>query len=354
MRIWVDVLTPKQALFTKAMLERAPSDFDLLITSRNYAELNKFLAQIGMKHRSFGRHGGPTVLGKLKASIERMDELVPFVLRENPDCSFSFISPEAARVSFGLGIAHFISSDSPHAQAPCKLAVPLAKKVFTPFVIKKQRWTQYGIGSYQVFTYHALDPWAWLLSKRKETTSYPRQDLVLIRLEESFASYAKSGKGISDVLDTLIRKIKSLVDFEIVIIPRYDEQREWAKKKFGKTCTVPSTTIEGIDLVSKASLLIGGGGTMTQEAALLGIPNISYFPSTPLDVFENYCFPKQLSVRASTPEELIKQTSKLLSNIEVARSEFEERAHKAVRSFEDPVEIVFKGIFEDLEKVKKV
>jgi uncharacterized protein len=343
----VDVLTPKQALFTKAMIERSPSNVDLVITTRDYAELNKFLEQLNLKHVSFGRHGGAAIEKKLEASIERMRELVPFVRRNGFDCSLSFISPEAARVSFGLGLKHFICSDSPHAVAPSRLAVPLANKLFSPFPIKKQRWTQYGLKSSQVFLYHALDPWAWLLSKTRTRKIKRIGNSVVIRLEESFASYSISGKGVSNILTSLIHRIKSLGDFEIIIIPRYEEQRAWAKRKFGRMCTVPNSTINGVELIWKADLVIGGGGTMTQEAALMGVPNISYFPSSRLDVFENYYFPKRLSVKTSTPWELIKQTSYLLSHTEDARERFSARARNAVEGFKDPVKFVFQHILKD-------
>ena len=343
----MDVLTPKQALFTKAMIERSPSDVELVITTRDYAELNQFVRQLKMKHISFGKHGGAAIERKLEASIERMKELIPFVAGNRFDFSLSFISPEAARVSFGLGIKHFICSDSPHAVAPSRLAVPLATKLFSPFPIKKESWTQYGLKASQIFSYHALDPWAWLLSENRIRKREVVDDSVLIRLEESFASYSKAGKGISNVLTSLINKIKSLGNFEIVMIPRYDEQRSWAKRKFGNTCTVPNSTVNGMELISKADLVIGGGGTMTQEAALMGIPNISYFPSSRLDVFENYYFPKRLSVNTSTASELIKQTSYLLSNVEDVRERFSERAKKAVSDFEDPVKFVFQQILKD-------
>jgi predicted glycosyltransferase len=348
-KIWVDVLTPKQALFAKAMIERAPSDFEIIVTTRDYSELNNFAEDLELKHISFGKHGGAVTEKKLVASIERMEALVSFVKRSKFDCSLSFISPEAARISFGLAIKHCICSDSPHAIAAARLSVPLADKLFSPFPIKKSRWTQYGIKPSQVFYYHALDPWAWLidkyevLSKRKLSSS----NRVLIRLEESFASYVKHGKGISDILGKLILVIKSAGDFEIVVIPRYEEQRNWAKRKFGKAATVPETTIAGTEMISSAELVIGGGGTMTQEAALLGVPNISYFPSSHLDVFENYYFPKKLSIRAAKPSELLKQTYRMLSMITPLKDQFSSRARNAVRTFEDPIKFIFSEILKD-------
>ncbi|MHB1907396.1 MAG: DUF354 domain-containing protein [Nitrososphaerales archaeon] len=340
-RIWVDVLTPKQALFAKAMIERAPNTVELVVTTRDYDELNKFLKQLQLKHKSYGRHGGSTQEGKLRASIERMESLASFASIGNYDASFSFISPEASRVSFGLGIKHYVCSDSPHASAASRLTIPLVQKLFTPFPINKKSWKQYGIEESQVLSYHALDPWAWLLStkmKRKRT------DLIIIRLEESFASYMREGAGISSVVGKLVTAIKSSGDYQITVIPRYNEQRTWAKKNFGKSCIVPDSTIDARFLISRASLVIGGGGTMTQEAALLGVPNISYFPSARLDVFENFYFPQKLSVRAASKVQLIEQTRTLLKNIERVTPVQQLRAQEIVRTFEDPVKFIFANI----------
>ncbi|MHB2037166.1 MAG: DUF354 domain-containing protein [Nitrososphaerales archaeon] len=339
-RLWIDALTPKQALFAKALVERAPSKVKCTITTRNYSELNKFVTQLGLTYTSIGRHGGGDLAEKLRASVEREKLLIPFVSKSNFDFSLSFLSPEAARVSFGLGMRHYICSDSPHANAPSRLCVPLSKGVFTPFRIQKDRWTRYGVKPAQVQKYHALDPWAWL-GFSKFRASRKVQGRVLIRLEEWFASYFRKGMGVSDVVSKLVAGIRRLGDYEITLVPRYDDQREWATKKFGKFCIVPKTTIDGVEAIAKTDLLVGGGATMTQEAALMGVPNISYFPSAELDVFSNYYFPKKLSVEASTPTELLDKTFSLLKNIEQTKSAFMARASEETKTFEDPVKFVY-------------
>ncbi len=342
------MLTPKQALFTKSLIERAPSKVKIRVTTRNYSELNQFLSRIELPHTTLGRHGGGELFAKLVSSVERERALIDFAKENDFDFSFSYISPEAARVSFGLGIAHFISSDSPHASAPCKLAVPLSSRVFCPFVISKDLWTRYGIRSGQVQRYHALDPWCWLLSLKKTRNSQTRKNRVLIRLEEWFASYAKQGRGISGSMHKLVDLIKSLGAYEIFLVPRYDDQRNWAKKEFGKQCTVPDTTIDGVQEMLGSDLVIGGGATMTQEAALLGIPNISYFPSVPLNVFEDFYHPKKLSIKASTPNQLLSSTRKLLSNIDQEKENFGLRAERIVAGFEDPAKFIFCEMLGDL------
>ncbi len=332
-------------MFTKAMVERAPSKFKITVTTRNYSELNKFMLQIKLPHIIFGRHGGGELFEKLRASVEREKELTSFVANNHFDFSFSFISPEAARISFGIGTKHFICSDSPHASAPARLAVPLAAQLFSPFPIIKERWMKYGLEESQIKSYHALDPWAWLVAKpTTERGQRHRTQRVVIRLEESFASYMQSGKGISASLEKLIGLIKRAGNFEITLVPRYDEQRIWANKMFGSKTVVPKTTVNGPELLSNADLVIGGGGTMTQEAALLGIPNISYFPSARLDVFENFYFPEKLSIKASDPHELALLTKNLVQNLDREARQFAKRARKITSKFEDPVRFVFSNI----------
>jgi uncharacterized protein len=342
-QLWIDALTPKQALFAKAMVDGAPSKFEIRVTTRDYSELNKFLSRIKLDSTSIGRHGGGDLLEKLKASIAREKELITFTRESALDYSFSFISPEAARVSFGLGLPHLICSDSPHASAPSRLAVPLSRELFTPFPISKERWAQYGLRKKRIFKYHALDPWAWL--KDSKIRASPRiKGKVLIRLEEWFASYFKQGKGISSALSKLIDGIHAQGDFEITLLPRYEEQIEWVKKNFGAKTIVPSDAIDGAKEISQTDLLIGGGATMTQEAALLGVPNISYFPSANLDVFSEYYFPKKLSIEASNPPMLFKKTFEILKNIENQKAVFIERAQKETSTFEDPIKYIFEHL----------
>lgn len=343
LKLWIDALTPKQALFANAMVKGAPPKSRINVTTRNYSELNKFLGRLGLRYTSIGAHGGGDLLEKLKASVERQSELIAFAASSDFDCSFSFISPEAARVSFGLGIPHFISSDSPHASAPSKLAVPLSSLLFSPFPIRRERWMQYGLKNSQVQKYHALDPWAWLRHSKARATEKVNGK-VLIRLEEWFASYFKQGKGVSSVLNKLITGIREIGEFEVTLVPRYDEQREWARREFGDVTRVPSDAVDGVEEISQTDLLIGGGATMTQEAALLGIPNISYFPSAKLDVFTEYYFPKKMSIEASTPSQLLRETFRILKKIEVEKRQFIGRAKAETSSFEDPVSCIFKKI----------
>ena len=58
MKIWIDILTPKQLLFSESIVEKLGKKHELLCTSRNYDEVSK-LAKIRDFDLVFvGKHGG--------------------------------------------------------------------------------------------------------------------------------------------------------------------------------------------------------------------------------------------------------------------------------------------------------
>jgi predicted glycosyltransferase len=62
----------------------------------------------------------------------------------------------------------------------------------------------------------------------------------------------------------------------VVVLPRHAGQRE-ALADLGPRCVVATQAVDSRSLMSRANLMIGAGGTMTREAALLGVPTLSLF-----------------------------------------------------------------------------
>ena len=157
MKIWIDILTPKQLLFSEPIVERLGKKHNILCTSRKYEEVSK-LAKIRHFDLVFvGKHGGGNKKNKLKASIERIDKLSKKIQKFEPEVVISFGSPEAARISFGLGIKHIMFCDSPHANAVMRLTLPLIQKLLIPYVIPKKEFSKYGINEKDIVQYKAID-----------------------------------------------------------------------------------------------------------------------------------------------------------------------------------------------------
>ena len=75
LKIWIDILTPKQLLFSESIIEKLGEKHDILCTSRDYDEVSK-LAKIRNFNLIFvGKHGVSERKTKLKASIGRIRKL---------------------------------------------------------------------------------------------------------------------------------------------------------------------------------------------------------------------------------------------------------------------------------------
>ncbi|HYB84884.1 MAG TPA: DUF354 domain-containing protein [archaeon] len=352
MRVWLDILTPKQANFLGELQRRLETGgVKTFLTTREYREVNELLQIRGIKATEVGRHGGQEPLDKLVESSSRVSALAKVVAEQDIDEAVSFSSPEAARVAFGLKIPHYCVSDSPHAEAVSKLTVPLSLKLFTPWIIPVPAWTRYGIKPRDLVRYRALDPVAWLPHNKGDSRVLEAlkidvtKPIILVRTPEEYASY------LSDRNDSIASKLSDtvakLVDIngatsQIVILPRYDEQGERFTKKFGCRLIVPEHVVDAIPLMRLSSVFIGGGGTMTAEAALLGVPVISYYPGEPTFV-EKYLINYGLVERILDSGRIAQRTHAICGNQEF-REFYQRKSSKLLHSMEDPIRIIAQKI----------
>ncbi len=352
MKVWLDVLTPKQAnLFGELQRRLHAKGMKTLLTTREYREVNELLALRNIKSVSVGHHGGSQLADKLVESAKRIQALSKVIEDEKPEVAISFSSPEAARVAFGLGIAHYCFNDSPHAEAVCKLTIPLSQKLFTPWVVPLYAWKRYAINPRDIVRYRALDPAAWLGDYKptpkilEQLSLDPQKPIILVRTPEEFAAYL-FGQPVSSMVSEIISKILNARDqHQIVVLPRYDTQGEKLSKRFSGKIIVPEHVVDAISLLHVSSVFIGGGGTMTAEAALLGIPVISYYPGDPTFV-EKFLIHYELVERLHDPGR-IAQRALAISESTDFREFYRKKSIKLRKSMEDPLKIVIQKIFKN-------
>jgi predicted glycosyltransferase len=352
-KVWIDILTPKQANFFAEFQHRLNAKgFKTILTTRQYREVNELLELRKVKAIQVGRHGGGGLKEKLAESSMRVSELVKIVEEQDPEIAISFSSPEASRVAFGLKIPHYCISDSPHAEAVCKLSVPLSQKLFTPWVIPIYAWKKYGVNPRDIVRYRALDPAVWISGFKSDPKSADSLKLdvskaiIVIRTPEEFAAYLSS--RTSSMSGSAVEITAKLVDMaeegsQIVVLPRYDGQGDRLKKRFGDRVIVPEHVVETAPLLAKASVFIGGGGTMTAESALLGVPAISYYPGEPTFV-DRFLISYGLVDRLHDPERIAQRAVAVCKNSEF-RELCRKKSSRLLQSMEDPLRIIIRRIF---------
>ncbi len=311
------------------MISKLSKNHKILCTSRNYREVVELSKIKNIDLRLVGKHGGSTKKGKLGSSIQRMDHLLDVIIKFSPDLTVSFCSPEAARVSYGLGIKQIAFSDSPHAEAVMRLSVPLVQKLLIPWVIPKNEFVKYGISEKDIIHYKAIDAAVIVRerSKIKRIVVDRTKKTIVIRPEESEAAYIL-GKTESDSIIYEISKEDKL--YNIIVLARYAIQKKRLKEKFGKKVSIMDKVVDGKSLLSITDLFIGSGGTMTAESALMGIPTISY-DAAPNHI-EKYLVRIGLAERETNPKKILPLIKKMLND----NKDNKKKARMVLNSMEDP------------------
>jgi predicted glycosyltransferase len=349
LKIWFDILTPKQLLFFEPIIQRLKKNHAVLCTSRKYNQVTDLAKIRKQKLVIIGKHGGVKKHDKLDASLSRSKLLVRKISKFLPDITLSSCSPEAARVSYGLGIPHICFSDSPHATAVMKLSLPYANKLLIPWIIPKSDFKNMGIKPKNIIQYKTID--AAQITKQKVFLSCGTDinsrewKTILIRTPEDEAAYSSKQ---SDIVGIIKKIKKDFLGCHITVLTRYEKQAELLKKKFSKSAQnkfqIVSKVVDGKKLLLDSDVFVGSGGTMTAESALLGVPTISYnaIPNR----IEDYLVSKKIVTRCMTPNKVAERITHVFQLTSYRGGGHERtrrlRIKKFVNSLEDPYPILLK------------
>lgn len=354
LKIWFDILTPKEILFFTPMARRLAVTHEVVCTGRRYRELGGLAKIHDIDLKIIGRHGGGDRAEKLRASTSRVARLQRYVEAEHGgdiDIAISFCSPEATRVSYGLGINHVAFFDSPHIIPQMRLAVPLVQRLIIPSYIPKSAFVKYGIVADHIMTYRAIDA-AYIVSQHVSTVpsgtapfsrfnkdngkEYNPRKIILFRMAEEQSSYIGKDNNMRQILGALAERLDNA---RIVVHARYADQIRDLQKEFGNRVTILTKSYDGRALLENADLFVGSGGTMTSESALLGVPTIS------TDAVPNWCedllVRKGVLHRASGPDAAVKLAKRMLGT---TRNVYATKATRFMQSMEDPYPVLEKTI----------
>ena len=320
-------------MFSEPIIEKLGQKHEILSTSREYNEVTKLAKIRHLKLIFVGKHGGGDKENKLRASIDRLEKLSKKIKKFEPDLVISFGSPEAARISFGLGIKHIMFCDSPHANAVMKLTLPFIQKLLIPYVIPKKEFSKFGINEKDIVQYKAIDAIVTIKRKTNESINSPFKNNgkknILIRVEEEQAAYTSKSSKIISIIQQIGKDHKNE---NIVVLGRYPKQIENLQKVIDKKIKVTKMSFDGKILLNEADVFIGSGGTMTAESALMGVPTISY--NAVPNLIENFLVKKSLVKRETVPINVSKEIKRIF---ERKNNQNQKRVKKIVNQMEDPL-----------------
>lgn len=296
--IWIDVATPKYALFFSLMIKewqkRGLNGREFLVTTRyapHYTEARDILRLHNIPHIVLGEYGGSSLLEKFEARIFRQKEILDlFKAKGSPSVLICGAVVDSVNVAYGIGIPVINIYDTPAFTKPQKeelpteltavarLTLPFSKLFFYPFIFPKDLMLHFALDESQLAPYPFIDVALWMQNIKKESKNDFRirygldlnKPTILVREEEYKAHYVKEQiPVIYDILPHLSKELNA----NVVIMPRYEKDR--LKRDFSSYATILEEKLKPEEFYPFIDLFIGGGGTMNLEAVCYGIPTIS-------------------------------------------------------------------------------
>lgn len=282
MKIWFDISnSPHVNMFYDLIIELQKEKHEVLITSRPLANTVELLNQKKIKHKIIGAHYGKNIFKKYIGYPIRVYQLYKYLKKKRPDIAISQSSFHSPTVSFFLGIPCIYTNDNEHAFGNIA-AYLFADKFLVPENMPWHNITKYGNIKNKMQKYPGIKEGIYLWKKYKSIKCIEiniQNKHVFIRPEPRTAAYYKGGIDFMDNMIIALQKI-----YEVTILPRDLWQIEhYSNEKFGKT-RVMKNTMELENIAKECSLFIGAGGSMTREIAMLGIPSISIYQDSLLEV----------------------------------------------------------------------
>jgi predicted glycosyltransferase len=313
LKIWIDITNAPHVRFFKDLIRFFQGEGeDLIITARDFGDIHRLMDMYGIDFISVGKHG-VILADKLKENTQRVNDLVDIIKDEKVDIALSKHSIELPRISFGLKIPSLYILDNEHAEAANKLTLPLCDRIIAPKIMDFWKLLGYGADPNKIVRYDGTSEILHFKSFEYNDNIFKNLDLkitlpktILMRPEPSLASYLDADCEKS-VLSPVVDVLKDHAN--ILILPRFKEQA--AIFEGIKNVTILKPPVDTSSIMKKCDLMIGAGGTMNRESAILKTPVISCYPGTPLSVDQFY-INQGLMFRLNEPEEIINKALSLL------------------------------------------
>ncbi|NQT01780.1 MAG: DUF354 domain-containing protein [Planctomycetes bacterium] len=281
MKIWIDLTNSPHVNFFAAMIEELRREHEVLLTCRPLANTIDLLKQKGFEYHVVGSHYGASKLKKSLCFPVRVLQLYSFLRGRHIDVAIShssFYSPVVARM---LGVRSIYINDNEHA-AGNKISFLCASTIMVPEFLSMDSIRRQWGNPKKVIHYPGVKEGIYLARLNKKNCDAASQSGVseiFIRPEPWTAQYYR---GAVNFMDDLIISLKD--KYRIVLMPRGERQAEHYRQAQFQGITIPPEPLTLEDMAARCSLFIGAGGTMTREAAVLGIPTISVYQSELLAV----------------------------------------------------------------------
>lgn len=280
-KIWIDIDNSPHVPFFKPIMEELENQgFEIFLTARDTYQVCDLLKFHHLTCKIVGRHYGKNKLFKVLGNCWRTAQLLPMAVKVRPDLALSHGSRAQILTGAALGIPTVMMHDYEHST---KTGFVEPNWILTPEII----------------------PSTTMSEKRGRTLTYPglKEDVYIPRFQPDPAILQRLGIPPGEIVVTLrppateahyhnpeaddlfaatIELLSAHPNVRAVTLPRSTKQgaelkQSWASLIASGQMIIPSSPVDGLNLIWFSDLVISGGGTMNREAAALEVPVYSIF-----------------------------------------------------------------------------
>jgi predicted glycosyltransferase len=289
MRIWIDLAnSPHPLLFAPVAARLEELGHKVLLTARDHAQTVELARERWPAVDVIGSESPGGRGAKAAAIGDRTLRLAQWARGRRLDVALShnsYAQIVAAR-ALGLGVRTVTAMDY-EFQPSNHLAFRAAHRVLLPGALPTEAVRHQGARPRKVVHYPGLKEHIHLAGFLPDTgilghlgmglervEGQTREPLVVVRTPPSRAIYHHEENRL---FVPLLEHVCAVPEVTCVVLARHPEQHEQLEALGLNGLRVPRHAVDARSLMYAADAVIGAGGTMTREAALLGAPTYSVF-----------------------------------------------------------------------------
>ena len=279
MRVWIDFAnSPHIALLTPVITRLEREGHEVTLTARDHAQTVELARRCWPQIRVLGGSSPSLRTGKAVALARRGLELIRFARAERPHVALSHGSYAQIIAARTVGVPAVTMMDYEYQPAN-HLSFRLAQRILVPEVFPETALKRFGAAPQKVVRYPGFKEALYLDSFRADASILEQLGLdasrpvAVFRPPPDGALYHRRGNGR---FDKILAAALDQQAVQIVLLPRNNEQQQRYRATSARV-QIPDHAVDGGSLLARADVVIGAGGTMTREAAIIGTRTYTVF-----------------------------------------------------------------------------
>ncbi len=275
---WIDLANSPHVIFFRPIIERLrETGHEVTVTARDFAQTRGLAERWGIEAVPVGGHGGRSRIGKLFNLIGRAIALKRAMSGRRADVALSHNSYSQILAARALGLRVVTTMDFEHTPAN-KLAFRLAHRVIVPAAWPPGTAERMGASPDKIRRYDGLKEEVYLWNFAPDADAKEEIEkligfrigeriLVTVRPPPTEAIYHRIE---NPYFEKVMGYLAGMDGVAVVVLPRGKAQGRDISAMGARNFHLPSRPLDGPSLLYFSDAVIGAGGTMNREAAVLG------------------------------------------------------------------------------------